>query len=292
MKRQFFAVIGIAMLSILSFNCNTGGSGSGEAYTLKLKLDKGDKFGHDMDMDITSGFEIEGRKMDMKMNLKGGTAFEVKDVTPESKEIAMTYTSMKTSVVTSGMGVEGDAVKNEDAGEKIVGKTVTMKLNNQNQIVDVAGFDQILADPSMDDKTKEQMEKMFSKEQLNSLFSMMFQMYPDKPVKVGDSWEKENDMSVAGIAMKMLGKYTLVSVKDGIGSIDMEGAINGKGSMNTGGGNVEMDMNGGQKGRIDITMSNGYIKGSDIKMDIKADMKVMEQTIPMVVKGFYILKGK
>ena len=144
----------------------------------------------------------------------------------------------------------------------------------------------------MDEKTKEQLEKMFSKEQLNSLFSMMFQMYPDKPVKVGDTWEKENQVTVGGISMKVLGKYKLVSVKDGIGNIDMDGTINGKGVMNSPGGDVEMDMKGGQKGSIDITINNGYIKGSDIKMDMKADMNVMGQSIPMTVKGYYILKGK
>ncbi|MEI9809673.1 MAG: hypothetical protein WDO16_18420 [Bacteroidota bacterium] len=29
------------------------------------------------------------------------------------------------------------------------------------------------------------MKKMFSKDQLNSMFGIMFQVYPDKPVKVG-----------------------------------------------------------------------------------------------------------
>ena len=119
---------------------------------------------------------------------------------------------------------------------------------------------------------------MFSKEQMNSMYGMMFQLYPDHPVKVGDTWEKENEFSMASITMKMNVKYKLTSVKDGIAYVNVDGTVSGKGKMSQPGIELDMDLKGNNTGTMNIGLEDGYLKDSDMKMDISGDITT---SIPM-----------
>jgi hypothetical protein len=67
-----------------------------------MRLNKGDKFGHDLDMSTKMNFSIAGQQMDMNMEIKGTTAFEVRNSSTDSKELAMTYTKMNTTMEMKG----------------------------------------------------------------------------------------------------------------------------------------------------------------------------------------------
>jgi hypothetical protein len=228
----------------------------------------------------------------MNMGMKANTSFEVTNDSNDLKELAMTYNDVKMSVEMKGPQGTNKQIGDTNMGSKLEGKTVKLKLNNKNEIVEVKGMEEVMWDDSMDVATREQMKKMFSKEQMNSMFGLMFQLYPDKPVRAGDDWEKENEVNVAGIAMKMLGKYKLASVKDGVAYIDMKGKLKGKGKINQGSVEMEMEMNGGQEGTINIGLTDGYIKDSQVTIDMKAEMNLMGQKIPVTVKGYYLMKRK
>ncbi len=92
--------------------------------------------------------------------------------------------------------------------------------------------------------------------------------------------------------MKVLSKYKLASVRDGVAFIDVNGKVNGKGDMNQSGMKIELDMDGEQKGNFNIGIDDGYLKDSQVSMDIKADMAMMGQKIPLILKAYYLIKGK
>ncbi len=294
-KKILVLFVGAFVASLFLFSCKQKAGGSGEAYTLKMRLNKGDKFSQDMDMDMNMNMAVMGQAMDMKMGMKGGALFEVVNDSSGTKDLSMTYTSMKMKMEMMGSpeaeSINTDAMSDK-ISEKISGKKVILKINDKYEIVDVSGFNEMMLDDSTDIQTREQMKKMFSKDQMNSMFGMMFQLYPDKPVRVGETWEKENEVNVTGISMKMTGKYTLTEVKDGIAHISVDGKFSGKGNMDQGGMAVEMDMDGGQKGTMSIGLADGYLRDGNITMDVKADMNMMGQKVPMTIKGRYKITGK
>jgi Family of unknown function (DUF6263) len=266
------------------------GCKSSESYDLKMRLAKGDVFAQNMSMKM----DMKMMAMDMKMQTESGSSFEVLKNEASEKELKMTYTKMHTSMNMSGMpdrGTNMDSAMNEPA-KNIIGKSVVMKLSKDNAIIDVAGFDEILNNGNADSATQEMMKKMFSKEALGNLFGMMFSMYPKKPVKIGETWTGETNTSIGGIDMKIAVKYKLLAVKDGLADIDVDGIIGGKGNMATGGMNIEINMNGSQKGVITIKTADGYLKTSTYKMDVKADMEIMGQKMPMPMTAEYELKGE
>ena len=120
----------------------------------------------------------------------------------------------------------------------------------------------------------------------------MFSMYPDKPVRVGETWTAKTKVNVANIDMKVNIKYTLVGVKNGMADIDVDGIIDGKGQMAQAGNAIDIAMSGNQKGMITIKMDDGYLQNGSYKMNIKADMEMMGQKIPMTMKADYTLSNK
>jgi hypothetical protein len=273
--------------SYLFISCNNKGGGSGEAYTLKMRLAPGDNFKQDMDMTMNMQVEVAGQNMKTDLGIKGLMDFSVSGDSNNLKKIKMTYEKMGMTMKLDAPGMDGmnmDSILNK-SNELINGKSVNILVNEKNEIVDVAGFEDIMVNEGLDDASKMQIKKMFSKEQINSMLGMMFQMYPDKPVKVGESWEKEIEFPMAEIKMKIKGKYTLKSVKDGVAFIDLKGTFKGKGSMNQNGMAIDMDMDGTQNGQINIGLEDGYLKDSDIKMDMKALTEVMGQKMKMTMKG-------
>jgi len=83
--------------------------------------------------------------------------------------------------------------KNADS---LGGKSRTILLNKNNEIVDVTGLDykKLMDMPNTYGAAllcRNFGKKCFSKDNLNSMIGQTFQTYPDHPVKVGDTWEKE-----------------------------------------------------------------------------------------------------
>jgi hypothetical protein len=133
---------------------------------------------------------------------------------------------------------------------------------------------------------------MFSKEQMNGMFGAMFQMYPEKPVRVGESWDKNISTAIGDIKMTMKGKYKLKSVSNDVATIDIVGDFSGKGNMSQGQMEMDMDLRGSQDGQMSIGLKDGYLKDADYKLDMKGEMNVMGQRVPMVIAGKYQIKGK
>ncbi len=120
----------------------------------------------------------------------------------------------------------------------------------------------------------------------------MFSMYPDKPVKIGESWTAKAKVNVSNMDMLINYKYKLIGVKNGIADIDLDGIIDGKGKMKQGTVEIDVNMKGSQKGMLTIKLDDGYMQSGTYKMDIKAEMEMMGQKIPMTIKSDYTLSNK
>ncbi len=173
----------------------------------------------------------------------------------------------------------------------IVGKSMLITLDKTNKVIDVQGMDS-LTSTGMPEESKKMIEKMFSKEQVNSMWGMMFSMYPDKAVAVGDKWNRNITIDVAGLEMEIKYTYTLTDVKDNVAFLKVDGVIDSKGKMKNLPVEIEAIMKGKQSGTLSIGVDNGYIKNADYTMDLNAEMELMGKKMPMKMTGVYKLKGK
>ena len=292
--KKIISVLSIFTISIVLFAaCNSGLSG--EAHTIKMRLNKGDTFNHTIKMNMLMNTAVMGQSVNMNMKMESANSFEVMNADSLNKELKMTYNNLHMSM---DMGKLNQAAVNTDSimnssTKGVIGKSVVFMLSKDNEIISTSGFDSLMINESQSEASRQMIKKMFSKEQLNNLFGMMFSMYPGKPVKVGESWTSKTVVNIADIDMKVNVKYTLIGVKNGLADIDVDGVIDGKGEMNKSSGvPLEIAMSGTQKGTMTIKMTDGYLQNGAYKMDIKADMVVMGQKIPMTMKADYTLNGK
>lgn len=274
---------------LLSFVLLFNACKSGKTYELKMRLAEGDHFEQNMQMDMRMHYGVSGQSMNMKMGMDMACFFDVLK-SEADKKFKMTYTRSKMTMDMGQLGAAAniDSVMNR-ISNKIAGKSITIVLSKDNEIKDVLGaevFDNEDADPEAREMTK----KMFSKDQINQLFGMMFSLYPDKPVAVGDSWSKDNKVNVGEFEMKIKTKFTLASISGNTASITVDGTIDGKGTMK--GAQVEMDMKGTQKGTMAIDLTSGYLQKGKYTMLITADMNVAGQKIPMTIDADYNMHGK
>lgn len=281
--------LAIVLFSLLLASCKSGGR-SGEAYTLKMRLQNGDRFSNNVDMKMKMNTEAMGQKIDMSMDMACGADFLVAAASGSNKNLTMEYTEMKMGVDMKMAG-KSNTMPTNDIGDRLVGKKVSLTLNDKNEIIDSKGLDDLVYGDSTDMAVRKQMEQLYSKDQMNSMFGLMFQLYPDKPVRVGDTWEKETEVTVSNMKMKMMMKYKLLSVKDSVASIDVDGKIKGTGTMNQGGMDIEMDLKGGQKGVMNMGVADGYVRDGKYTMDISGDMKVMNMKVPLKMTADYTVKG-
>lgn len=289
--KKITAALLIAITTMGMISCNSGKSG--DSYVLKMRLNKGDKFGQDMKMDMDMNITAMGMTKDMKMGMNIGADFEVLDSTAAGKDLKITYTKSEMKMNMGGdpsTSAITDSIMNE-SGKMLVGKSVVFTVAD-NKITDVKGMDQMVSADSLNPATRQAMSKMFSKDNLNSMFGMMFSIYPNKPVKEGDTWTADNTVDMNGMKMNIKANYKLIKVTNGIAEIAVDGTVDSKGSMEQSGMNIDMDMKGTQKGTMNLKVADGYLKDGKYTMDIDATMNMMGQKMPMKMKAAYTMTGK
>lgn len=291
-KTYFFLMIQALSWIILFTACKSGGSG--EAYTIKMRLKEGDHFAQTMNTKMN----MQAAIFNMNMNIEIGSEFDVIKSQPEEKELKMTYTRLHTSM---DMGSLGGGKQNTDSilnrvNQQAVGKSLILKLNKDNQIASVSGFEGVFPSTA-DSVNREELKKIFSKEQVTNMMGMMFSMYPPKAVKVGESWKAATKMSMGILDMNINLTYTLKSVKDEIAEIGLEGVIDGKGSLGKDSSGMRLNLSGDQEGEIYLRMADGYLRDGHFKMNIKAavdkagEMGAMSNMLTMEIKGESDMKG-
>lgn len=268
---------------------------SGKKYDLKLRLNDGNEFSQNMLSDMDMDMEMMGQTMKMNMKNETECLFQVVKNNAGDKQIKMTYVKMEMASKMGGSMGEAqnvtDSIMKKQANF-VKGKSMLITLDKNNKVLDVEGADSIMNSPDMPDETKKLVGKMFSKEQINSMWGMMFSMYPEKPVAIGDSWTKNITMDVAGLEMEVKYKYTLTDVKNNVAFLKLDGVIDSKGKMKNLPMEIEAVMKGTQSGTLSIGVEDGYIKSGDYNMDMTAEMEVMGKKMPMKMKGKYKIVGK
>ena len=284
MKKIISALLLFSLL--LSFTqCNTH-TKSDKQYLLKMRLAKGDKFSQNTTMDVEMDF------MNMKMKMEMYADFEVLDSTPAGKELKMTYRKSNFKMDMGGIGGDkkSDSLLNR-SNSKIEGKSVILVFSD-NKVTDVKGFEAVRDTSNTDSVMNQELKKMFSKENLNSMFGTLFSLYPNKMVREGDSWTAENNMDIMGTIMAVKNKYTFLNVQDGIAEIAIEGTINTNGQVMTGGAKkIDMEMDGLLNGKMYIKLSDGYLKNGNYDMKVDAKVGMMGQKMPVKIKATCTFKG-
>ena len=197
-----------------------------EAVLLKFNFQKGETYNYAMTFDInqTKGDQLRGSTMKWNYNM------QVVDEKNDLKTIKATYKRIDmTMSMPNGQKMDFSSEKQVDAMDfmqlpsKMFGiikvKSFTMQVNGKGEVVSVTGFDKIgeavVSEMNVPEDMKPMMrqnfQKQFGDDAAKQIFSQAFEIYPNKPVKIGDSWKSNS--TIAALKQDITTTYTVKNIK-------------------------------------------------------------------------------
>ena len=294
MKKIFLLLLATVSIAILFPACNN--SKSGDAVDLKLNLKKGQTYTYGMKMNMNMAAMSD-------INMDFGFKMKVEDVDAQNNyALLCSYDAIrfKMSMMGKDMGYDsknvGDTTSENPQNQmfrkifgSMVGQSFKMTMSQKGEVLKVEGLKDLVETmtQSMDmpedqkDKMREQMSQSFSEEQMKQTFSQGFSVFPDKPVKVGDSWKKNVSKNTSGIAMNQEVTYTVKEITDKAVVLSLSGVIKSSKDENAASAKID-DMSGDLKGTMEMDRASGMIHSGNMDMDMK--VKAMGQSMNMKMK--------
>lgn len=291
----------LATASIIGFESCQSSKSSTATKMLKFNLEQGK--GYDYELIMNMDQEIMGQ--DMEMDMTTYYSMDVEGDNGGTKTITTSIDRLKMKTAVAGFNVDFDTdqpLVSSDTSEMmgksmgalnkvfgaIKGQKFSMKVNPEGKIMEVTGFENMaknIADSmNLDGEERAEMMKQFdgqfnANEMTQSLERFWF-FFPNKEVKVGDSWQKS--MQMGG---KMPGKYSstykVTEIEGDMVTVEEVSKID---ALET----EEVSLKGDVTGTIVVDSRSGLIVTADQDMKMKASTKGMSFDIKAKTK----IKGK
>ncbi len=254
----------------------TDGPGGSEEIELKMNLTKGKKY----DMGFTMSTDVEmnmmGQTVNSKTEMNMGMDYEVMDInTAGNYVVRNTYRTVKMSGETMGMKFDYDSETDKASGiqgeqmsksmKKMIGQYTELEIDKLGKIIKTTNS------PGLDEGND-------GKKRKGGIENFNFNSYPDKKIKVGDTWESTIDQEMEKMSIVIKTTHKLISVKDGIAEISIDGTFNLKEG-------APGKITGTQKGTSKIEIATGINKESVIDQNIDMEMDDMGMKMPMKMKN-------
>lgn len=302
------AFYSVALSCLILISC-----GKKEQYHLAFRLPVGQEIeiyqNQTMDMENFMGEKSKAMKTTSSTWFSWNVQSISKDSSLDVKHVYKRYLSNiamddSVKVIDSDIPSTLDGVdENEEYASfyALVGKNIDLTLNKQGKTVDMRGLDELkndfLKDSSKYGKIMGRYLNDLSNESMKSQFAT-FHIYPEKPVKIGDTWNTDWSMSM-GITFQINYTYTLKSVVGDTAIIDISGLVS------TSNSDTKIDtknplaalakmmtITGNYVGEIKSNIKTGLIYKNEQTFDVKAEINMFGMKMPMNMKGSSSLNMK
>lgn len=263
---------------------------------LKFNFETGK--GYDYEMTMSMDQDIMGQPM--KMNMASYYSMDVTADNGASKTITSYIDRIKMNMNMAGMDFTVDSENKTAADDKnpmammnkifgaVTGRRFVMKVNAEGKVEEVTGVN-VMAGAMADsmglegNDRKEMMEKFsqsFNEKQMKGQFERFLYIFPNKEVKVGDTWDRSSEVS-GQMAGKYKSTYTVKEIEGDMVTLEEKTKIEG-----------EMDqadnLNGKVSGVLVVDSKSGLVVNAD--QDIVMNLEKSGQKITINAKSK--IKGK
>lgn len=304
MKRIYFSfATALFLLTVFMLDACQSAKNATTSKMLKFDLEKGKAY--DYEMIINMDQELMGQPVQMDM-----TTYYSMDITEDDGN-AKTISSklerfkMKTAMMGFNIDVDTDEPVNRDTLDvnknpleimkkifaALKGTKFNMKVNREGKITEVIGLDnlgdKLAAELGLDEGQKAtasgSLDKAFNKEEIARNFERFWYIFPNKEVKLGDSWKKTS--SVGGeMPATYESTYKVTDIEGDMVTLEEKSLISSKQNIN----DKTFESNGEISGTVTVDSRSGLLVNADQEMSMKINTGGMEVTI----KGKSKIKGK
>ena len=287
MKKTIIIALGVSLMFLLN-GCKSDASikdgasqsvskGTGNGYDLKFNLKPGTSYF--FKSEIEQNTETMGMKS--KSEIDATYSYLVKGAKDGNLILEVIYDKMEGSVEAMGSKTKYSS-DDKGAGSGVYGAFVGKPLN-----ITVTKTGKIISIDNVDFLNN---SKGFSKDDLTQSMGMSMDIYPDHPVKIGDSWTKETESKFQNLSMKLISNYKLVSVAANVATLQMSGEIKMDQNVKAQEG-MQMKLGGSQEGVLKIDISSGMAISGDLNQKIKGELNMQGNAMPLSMDSKIKLSG-
>lgn len=252
-------------------------AGSDGAVPLRFNLQKGKRYDYNMRFDLTQ----EGPNRQMTTTMDVNYDLKVLSEDAKGKTVQVTYDRVGMIMNMGGQKMElNSEMTNTEGGgpftmvanmfKAMKGKSFTMKVDPKGGISDVKGFEAIgeaiVKEIQVPEGAKpgllQNFRNQFNEKTARESFAGSFEIFPDKPVKVGDSWKRSSNTTI-GAAQKMVTTYTVKEIKGNRVTLDARSDVTLKDSTS-----------GSQNARLIVDATTGLVTLGTFDQKMAGRMKV------------------
>jgi len=271
-----------------------------QSVLLKMNLKKGLKYSFTTNTSQSIAQEVMGNKMNIKQHTNIDYIYEVVESSGQGMLIKTTYQNILIDTQTPQGNIAYDSKRKDNTDSPLknignmVGKSFTMHVSSEGEVTQVNGMQQIVSSIGGDAATKQLLQQQFSDSAFINMMNMALNIYPNREMKIGESWQKNSSAEMAGMMkMNTQNTYTLKSLEKDNAIIAVQSTIgllplSNKGVL----GNIEFNLKGTQNGTIKSDAKSGMITSSTIHQEIKGDVSAQGIKIPMTVISDITLTGR
>jgi len=276
------------------------GQNTTAAKMLKFNFEKGKGY----DYEMISNIDQEVMGQNMQMDMAAYYSMDVSEDDGNMKTITSTIDRFKMKMGVMGFNIDVDTDKplpslgtTEDGKDPmkmigsvfaaIKGQKFTMKVDAEGKVQEVTGFEnmgKMLVDSLglEEDEKQEMMKKFdgqFNAKNMQGQFDRFLYIFPNKEVKVGDTWQKKSDVS-GPAAGKYNSTYKVTDIEGDMVTLDETTKMESS--------EEKVDMKGDITGTIVVDSKTGLVVTADQELKIMTEANGMK----MEMKGKTKIKGK
>ena len=259
---------------------------------LSFNPEVGKKYEYHMESIQNVKQKAMGQEIPIETEMNSTYLMEIKSKTAQEIHVQFTYSAFTFLVSSAMMNSKYDSKKpteNPSEMDKMLGKVFSTLIDKPFTVVfapdgsvkSVTGMEAIIkdmlnavsGDGQLAAQLGAQMSQQFSDESMKNMFGQSFYSYPDKAVKIGDSWNVKNSFLMSGMNFNINANNTLKGINANMATIEVES-------------DIDMDMEGGkltgkQAGSIIVDTATGIPATSDISQNINGSIKAQGMDIQM-----------
>lgn len=269
---------------------------------LKFNLKPGDKYVFSSAVKQRITQEMMGQQMVTTQDMFSDYIYDVQTLQDGITTVNVTFSAIKMDTdVAGGMQQLHYDSNNPDAGtpelkviSNLVGKSFLMYINEEGSVERVEGLAEIIG--SVDGQQAELLKQSFGDSSMIQSMNQIINIYPSKKVDQGDTWTKSFSGPVAGMLLSTVtSNFSLSNVTGNSAILAVDGQMNF--SKLESGGNpmlegAKFDLNGTQKGTLEVDIESGLPIKTLLKQDINGAIEIQGMQIPMAIVSDITITGK
>lgn len=214
----------LTLLSFISFcivlcGCS-GNNKSTNAITLALKFPAGSHYVYVMDSRQTIQQQMGGMNSEISQQMQLQSSYRVANTSNANKKLTINYDRFYIKSSSNGMVMEydsNDSTKQPpelSGAGNIVNHPFSILVNTKGEILKV---ENALMDDSI--------ERQFTDSSIRQMMEQSLNIYPEKPVKIGDNWQRTYNTNIGFMDMQVVSDYQLISIANDVAHVAINATI-------------------------------------------------------------------